>query len=242
LSKIKGNTTQLDEKEREFKNAYEDYYKLAEKNKRGFGVTRAYRYEVGKHPFKVKDLEFEFASYHLFKASPSNILDIGSYRHFIIGLLAHYNVTSVDIRERKSILANENIVTCDAQKLIFSDSSFDAVISLEALPHFGLCRYGDDFDMDSDIKVFNEMIRVLKPGGYLIFSTAITRAQPFIAFNARRNYSYAMIKEFCRSLECIKEKFIKVSEERFCSFEELTAEPNYFDYYIGCWQKQKDEL
>jgi ubiquinone/menaquinone biosynthesis C-methylase UbiE len=92
---------------------------------------------------------------------PSNILDIGSYRHFILGLLSHYEVTTLDIRERKSNLVNENIVTCDAKALLFADNSFDSVLSLEALPHFGLCRYGDEFDLDADIKAFNEMIRVL---------------------------------------------------------------------------------
>lgn len=29
---------------------YDDYYKLAERNKRGFKVTRAYRYGAGRHP------------------------------------------------------------------------------------------------------------------------------------------------------------------------------------------------
>ena len=114
----------------------------------------------------------------IYKSKPANILDIGSYRHFILGLLAHYNVTTVDIRCRKSILENETIVTCDAKALQSSDNYFDAVVSLECLPHLGLLRYGDDFDLDGDIKAFKEMIRVLKPGGLLIFSTAITGGEP----------------------------------------------------------------
>ena len=96
----------------------------------------------------------------------------------------------------------------------------------------------DDFDLDADIKAFNEMIRVLKPGGCLIFSTAITRGHPSIAFNARRNYSHAMIKEFCQNLECIEEKFIDRRKRRFCSHDDITTDPNLFDYYIGCWKKR----
>ena len=238
LSRINTNSIKIDDNERAFKQRYENYFKLAEGNKRGFKAIRAYRYQAGSHPFRIQDLEFEFTAYHLHKVKPSSILDIGSYRHFILGLLAHYDVTTLDIRERESILENEDIVTCDAKSLKFPDDIFDAVVTLEALPHFGLCRYGDDFDLDADIKAFNEMIRVLKPGGCLIFSTAITRAQPSIAFNARRNYSHAMIKEFCQSLECVEEKFIDRRNRRFCLYDDITTDPNLFDYYIGCWKKR----
>lgn len=238
LSRINTNNRQIDDNERAFRQKYENHYKLVEGNRRGFKANRAYRYQVGRHPFTIQDLEFEFTAYHLRRLNPSNILDIGSYRHFILGLLAHYTVTTVDIRERKSMLDNENIVTGDAKALKFPDNSFDSIVSLEALPHFGLCRYGDDFDLDADIKAFNEMIRVLKPGGYLIFSAAITKAEPSIAFNARRNYSHAMIKEFCQSLECIEEKFIDHHNRKFCLYDDITTDPNLFDYYVGCWKKR----
>lgn len=185
----------------------------------------------------MQDLEFEFAAYYIHKIKPLDILDVGSYRYFILGLLAYYSVTTPDIRERNSPLDNEKIVTCDAKSLKLFSSAFDVVLSLEALPHFGLSRYGNDFDLDADMKAFNEMIRVLKPGGCLIFSTAITRAEPFIAFNARRNYSYAMIREFCRDLECIEEKFIDCRNKRFCLHEDITTDPDLFDYYIACWKK-----
>lgn len=240
LSKIDKHVKQKDDNEKAFRQRYNDYYKLAERNTRGFKIIRAYRYQVGIHPFTIQDLEFEFAAYHIQKIKPLNILDIGSYRHFVLGMLAYYNVTTLDIRKRNSLLDNEKIITCDAKSLKLSDSSFDVVVSLEALPHFGLGRYGDDFDLDADIKAFNEMIRVLKPGGCLIFSTAITRAHPSIAFNARRNYSYAMIKEFCRSLEYIEEKFIDRRERRYCSHNDITTDPDSFDYYIGCWKKREE--
>lgn len=237
LSKIDKHAKQIGDDEKAFRQRYDVYYKLAERNKRGFKVTRAYRYQVGIHPFTIQDLEFEFAAYHIHKIKPLNILDIGSYRHFILGLLAYYSVTTLDIRERNSLLDNENIITCDAKALKLSDSAFDVVVSLEALPHFGLSRYGDDFDLDADMKAFNEMVRVLKPGGCLIFSTAITRAEPSIAFNARRNYNYTMIREFCRSLECVEEKFIDRRAKRYCSQDDITNDLELFDYYIGCWKK-----
>lgn len=229
---------EISDDKRVFNQKYEDYYKLVEGNKRGFKAIRTYRYEAGRHPIKTQHLEFEFASYCLRKINPLNILDIGSDRYFILGLLAYYNLTTLDIRERKTMLDNENIVTGNAKLLQFADNSFDTVLSLEALPHFGLCRYGDEFDLDADIKAFNEMLRVLKPGGYLIFSVPITRAQPFIAFNARRNYNYAMVEECCRDMECIEEKFIDRHKMRYCLYEEITTYPDFFDYYVGCWKKR----
>jgi SAM-dependent methyltransferase len=237
LSRVDNNSKTITDHERKYQEDYERYYKIAQRNQRGFKTTRAYRYEVGNHPFRIQDLEFEFVAYHLYKKKPKTILDIGSYRHFVLGLLAYYEVTSVDVRDRKSLLENEKIITCNAKALEFDDGSFDAVVSMEALPHFGLCRYGDDFDLDADIKAFNEMVRVLKPGGLLIFSAAITGTHPSIAFNARRNYSHEMIRDFCDSLSCVEEKFINQQKRTFCSVDELTTDPNCFDYYTGCWQK-----
>jgi SAM-dependent methyltransferase len=241
LSRTNLNIKETDDNKRAFNQRYEDYYKLVEGNKRGFKAIRTYRYDVGRHPVRTQHLEFEFAAYCLHKINPLNVLDIGSDRYFILGLLAHYNLTTLDFRERKSMLDNENTVTGDAKALEFSDNSFDTVLSLEALPHFGLGRYGDEFDLDADIKAFDEMIRVLIPGGYLIFSTPITRAQPSIAFNARRNYSDAMIKEMCGRLECIEEKFINRRDLTYCVHDDITTDPDFFDYYIGCWQKVKTE-
>ena len=81
------------------------------------------------------------------------------------------------------------------------------------------------------------MSRVLKPGGILIFSAAITGGQPSISWNARRNYSYKMIREFCEGLHLVEEKFIDLQGGRFCTLEELTTDSKLFDYYIGCWRK-----
>lgn len=229
----------VDDSEKEFIKKYDAYYELVENNKRGFKVYKAYRYEVGEHPIGQRDYEEEFAAYHIFQKKPETILDIGSFRHFILGLLSYYNVTTIDIRNRKSSLNNETILTCDAKDLSFlPGNSFDVVLSLQALPHFGLTRYGDEFDLDADIKAFNGMIRVLRPSGLIIFSTAITGRQPSIAFNARRNYNYEMIREFCKGLDCIKEKFFNRRDLKFCSLDELTTEPTSFDYYLGCWEKK----
>lgn len=227
-------------KEKEFREKYEYYFKQAENNKRGFKVLKDYRYQAGEHPFFRSDLQCEFVAYHLYNEKPVKVLDIGSWRHFIIGMLAHYDVTTIDFRNRKSILKNETILTCDAKELNIPSNSFDSVISLGSVYVFGLGRYGDEFDLDADIKALNHMIRVLKPGGLLIFSTSITAAQPTVLFNRTRIYNYEMIRGLCDGLDCVEEKFcgIRSNKASFLKLEELTTNPTAFDIYMGCWRKK----
>lgn len=225
-------------KEEEFRKNYDLVFEQIKNNQRGFEVYKAYRYQVGEHPRKQVEFEYEFVASHLYKEKPLKILDIGSYREFILGLLAHYEVTTVDIRRRKNMVDHEVVVNCDAKSFPFTANSFHAVTTIQALPHIGLGRYGDEIDLDADIKAFHEMIRVLKPGGILLFTTAISGGEPSLAWNARRNYSYDMIREFCSVLDLVEEKFFDRQNLRLCARKELTTDPFLFDYYLGCWRKK----
>jgi len=222
---------------KEFMIKYKRNLTALKKNPGSFNIFRELRYDVGVHPESSVDYECAFAARHISRLNPKKILDIGSYRHFILGMLSGFQVTTIDVRNRKPISSNETVVTCDAKNLNLPDNSFDTVVSLCTLEHFGLGRYGDEFDLDADKKAFKEMIRVLKPGGYLIFTTGITRAQPSIAFNANRNYGYDMIRAFCEDLICVGEKFYSHKIKDFCLLEEVTKEPNLWDTYCGCWKK-----
>ena len=124
-----------------------------------------------------------------------------------------------------------------SENLNLPDNSFDVVVSLCALEHFGLGRYGDEFDLDADKKAFSEMIRVLKPNGRLIFTTPISRSQPSIAFNAHRIYNYEMLRTLCANLICEEEKVYSNRLGGSCSLEEVTTEPKQWDVYCGCWKK-----
>lgn len=205
---------------------------------RGFEVFQESVYEPGAHPENFIDYECAFAAFHIQRAKPQRILDIGSYRHFLLGLLAYYPVTSIDVRARKNTLRNESVLTCDAKNLTIPDDSFDLVLSLCALEHFGLGRYGDAFDPDADRKAFSEMIRVLNPGGLLLFTTTITRAVPSVAFNAHRIYSYPMLETFCSGLKCVEERFYSHEKIGFCTLQEVTDKPKGWDVYMGCWEKK----
>ena len=224
---------------KDFKKEYDLNFAKAQENKAPFKyVKKAFRYDVGNHPEDYKDFECLFAADAIAYLNPVTILDIGSYRHFIMGLLAHYKVTTIDVRERSVDLKNETIITCDSKNIQLPNNSYDMILSICAIEHFGLGRYGDTFDLSADKMAIAEMKRVLKPGGHFVFTIPITKGQPFIAFNAHRVYSYDMIKAFCSDLELICHKFYSYDLNSFCTYNQITYKKNRFDIFCGCFRKQ----
>lgn len=222
----------------EFRKAFNNYWKKLLQTKSGWRLTRSFRYDAGLHPENYQHFESAFAAEQLSFVSGGEVLDIGSYRHFVLGLMARGPVTTIDVRSRHPICSRESIVTCDAKKLELESGRFTAVVSLCALEHFGLGRYGDPFDIDADRQAMAEMIRVLKPGGVLIFTTLVTRGQPTIAFNAHRIYNRKMIHDLSQGLEIIKEKYYISKENGFGSYNDVTEVPDQWDIYCGCWRKE----
>ena len=203
----------------------------------GFQIMASPCDDTGCHPEDFIDYECVFAAEMLKEFHPMKILDIGSYRNFIMGLAAHYDVTSVDIRPRSVNVVGEDCLIGDAKKLPVESGRFDAVVSLCSLEHFGLGRYGDEFDLDADRKAFLEMIRVLRPGGRLIFSTTI--GPPCICFNAHRIYSQEMIADFCVGLKLITHRICRKGRRLgFLDIGKQTRKLGNWDVYLGCWQKE----
>lgn len=203
----------------------------------GFEVYEDMWYETGEHPARYTDFEAAFAASQIERLDPETILDIGSYRLFILGLLAGRAVTTLDVRKREPATPSETVVTSDAKDIRLPDESFGMVVSLCALEHFGLGRYGDEFDPDADRKAISEMKRVLRPGGHLVFTTHITRGRPAIGFNGARTFDREMLRERCAGLELVGERYYSHALNRYCSFEEVTDRPRVWDVYCGCWKK-----
>jgi SAM-dependent methyltransferase len=222
----------------EFKRQFYRRLRELRQTPNGFRVFSLPSDDAGEHPLSYIDYECTFATRHLNRSAPQSILDIGSYRHYILGLLCHFPVTTIDVRARPPASVNETVITADAKALLLPDSSFDAVISLCALEHFGLGRYGDTFDIDADKKALAEMIRVLKPAGQLILTTTLTRASAGLAFNAHRIYTLEMIRELCSGMKCVEESFYSNSLNRTCKYQEVTEDPSSWDLYLGCWERQ----
>ena len=204
-----------------------------------FVVIEEFRDDSQAHPVHYRTYECEFASEQITLIKPGEILDVGSYRDWLAGVMAHYLVTTVDVRDRSSNLSNENIVNQDVRSLELEDNSIDMVTTLHTIEHFGLGRYGDEFDPDGDRKAISNFLRVIKPGGYFLFSVPVTAGDPCIAFNSHRIYTMEMVRGWVRELSLEGEVFIKRKPAKLCNESELAIELGEFDIYCGCYIKKK---
>lgn len=204
---------------------------------RGWEVIRYPLFEGGTHPEGYADFECRFAAWHLRRERPGSVLDVGSYRHFVVGLSAALDVTAVDVRPRRPGLGTEAVLTCDARALAAPDASFDAVVSLSSVEHFGLGRYGDPLDLDGDARAMAEMRRVLRPGGVLVLTTSLTRGPRTVAFNAHRIYDLATARALFAGLEPVDERYFSLARREECALGEVVATPGAWDVYCGCWRR-----
>lgn len=98
------------------------------------------------------------------KRSNFKILDIGTGVGEYLNILKKYGeVYAVDIDENALSMIPEGICkekkVCDAQNISYPDNFFDVVVSFDVFEH-----------IEEDITVIQEVKRVLKRGGHLVFS------------------------------------------------------------------------
>ena len=107
-----------------------------------------------------------------------NILDVACGQGGTTARLKHYfnpkHIVAINISENQIVKARSNAGKCsfsvmDAARLGFNDSVFNQVICVEAAFHF-----------DTRENFFQESLRVLQPGGYLILTDILIRRLPFI--------------------------------------------------------------
>ena len=206
-----------------------------------YKVYKEYRDDTGAHPRKYSDVECEFASKHIHNVIPRpnyKMLDVGSYRKFVLGLLASYDMDTLDVRPLQGEhIEKETRIQMDIKNLK-DEEKYHVITSLSSLEHFGLGRYGDEFDLKADEKAITNMINALKTGGHLIFTTTIRRGLPELCFNAHRTYNIQLLHKLCEPLELVEEKFYSRELGKICDVKDITMKPRKWDVYMGCWRKK----
>lgn len=130
----------------------------------------------------------------LAKTKPVEHIDISSKLYFGTMVSAFVPVKFFDYRPAEINLSGYETGFADLKKLPFETNSVSSISCLHTIEHIGMGRYGEELDVDGDLKAIAELVRVLKPGGDLLFVTPV--GKPKIEFNAHRIYSYEQIVSY----------------------------------------------
>lgn len=122
------------------------------------------------------------------KNNPEIHIDIGSrIDSFVAHVAAFRSIIIMDVRELPAI-GHEQISFIQADLMDpanVTENITDSISCLHAIEHFGLGRYGDPIDPQGHIKGFDNIVRMLQPGGMMYISFPIGRSNE-VHFNAHR--------------------------------------------------------
>lgn len=127
----------------------------------------------------------------LAQTKPPVHVDVSSTLHFCSLVSAFLPVKFYDYRPADLKLDNLTSESADLLALPFADNSIASLSCMHVVEHVGLGRYGDALDPEGDLKAMRELMRVVAPGGTLLFVTPV--GKPRIQFNAHRIYSYRQV-------------------------------------------------
>jgi SAM-dependent methyltransferase len=169
---------------------------------------------------------------------PAEHVDISSILSFSTIVSAFIPTRFYDYRPAELHLKGLKSGFADLKALPFSDSSIESLSCMHTIEHVGLGRYGDELDIRGDLKSINELKRVLKPAGNLLFVTPV--GKPRIEFNAHRIYSYQQIIEYFSPLT-VNEFSLITDKGDLIEHADPSLVPHQ-QYGCGCfWFKKETE-
>lgn len=133
---------------------------------------------------------------------PSEHVDVGSDLALSTLVSAFVPVRRLDAVPVRISLPGLKCGVAKPRRLPVASGSLKSVSCMGPIEHAGLGRFGDVLDPQADLQIIDELLRVLQPGGALLFSAPV--GLPRIRFNAYRIYSYQQISEYFAGLR-IKE-------------------------------------
>jgi len=160
---------------------------------------------------------------------PKKHIDIGSSLYFVTNVSAFVPVEFYDYRPAKINLSNLDCKSGNIISLPFTDNSVESLSCMHVVEHIGLERYGDPFDPQGDLKAINELKRVIKQNGSLLFVVPIG-GKMRIQYNAHRIYTYEYITKCFESFRL--ENFALITDDG--GFLSDASENDVKDQKYGC--------
>lgn len=131
---------------------------------------------------------------------PSHVLDIGSPLAQNVAVDALTSLTMVDVREHRDLSLGLKCVVGTACDLPIPTASQEMVTSLWVMCHVGDGRYGDTLEPEGDVKMLQEIYRVLRPEGVAALGVGPLSEKCRILFNAHRLYSWKWLSRVFKEI------------------------------------------
>lgn len=218
------------------------WFRFKSKNDKRFSLRYRDMYPCLKDKLTTTPFDHHY-TYHpawaarvLAKTNPQSHIDISSILNFSAIASAFIPMKFYDYRPAHLQLNNFESGFADLQKLPFENSSVESISCMHTIEHIGLGRYGDPLDAQGDLKAIEELKRVARPNGSILFVTPV--GQPKIAFNAHRIYSFEQIIDYFEGCELVE--FALIPDEGGLINNADPALVKIQKYGCGCfWFKKK---
>lgn len=162
-----------------------------------------------------------WAARQVFRERPAYFVDVGS-TVLLAGILSQFvPCISVDIRPIDAKLECFSSKAGSVLQLPFEDDEVPCVTTMCVLEHIGLGRYGDPLDPLGTMKAVQEIARVLKPGGIVVYSVPV--GQAMTEFNANRRYTLEQAAGFFAGWEMVDSCILTPTPVPSLSERELAA-------------------
>ena len=143
-----------------------------------------------------------------------------------------------DFHKVKIKLTNLTTGRANLSALPFPTDSIESLSCMHVIEHIGLGQYGDPLDYDGDLKAINEITRVLKSDGDMLFVVPI--GKPKIMFNAHRVYSYQQIMSYFSNYNLLEFSLIPDNGNEIGIIENANQEiADSQTYGCGCFWFKK---
>lgn len=172
----------------------------------------------------------------LAQTKPEYHIDISSILSFGSIVSAFIPIKFCDYRPADLELENYESGKADLKNLDFPNESVPSLSCMHTIEHIGLGRYGDEIDPRGDITAINEIQRVVKKEGDILFVTPL--GKPMIQFNGQRVYSKEQIIEYFSQCDLIEFSIIPDQGPMIKEPDQNTIHSQ--KYACGCfWFKKK---